>query len=169
MENIVLTIGGLIKKISLSDVFFFGACLVLILLLVYIVYLIKTDEGEDKGNEEHKGLPKMQTNTDNIASIIDNIEENYEPKHVDLSKYEQEMEDTAIISYDELLKRSTSDIAYDDGYKTPSDELVVKKVDDTNTSQTREYVNLPEAVMMSYESEEAFLEALKTIQNNLVR
>ena len=79
------------------------------------------------------------------------------------------MEDTAIISYEELLKRSNSDIAYDENYKTKSDDLVVKKVDDSNMSNTREYVNLPNAVMMSYENEEAFLEALKTIHNNLVR
>ena len=166
MENIVLTIGGLIKRISFSDVFFFGSSLILILLLVYIVYLIKTDETEDKNvNNE---LPKMYPSNE-IASIVSDIEENYEPKHVDLSKYEQEMEDTAIISYEELLKRSNSDIAYDDKYKNKSDDLIVKKVDDTNLSRTREYVNLPSAVMMSYENEEAFLEALKTIQNNLVR
>lgn len=168
MENIVLTIGGLLKKISLSDLFFFGASLILILLLVYILYLIKTDEVED--NEKNtNGLPKMQEDKNNIQSIVSDIEENYGPKHVDLSKYEQEMEDTAIISYDELLKRASSDIPYDDNYKAPSEDLVVKKVDDTNTSQTREYVNLKEAVMMSYESEEAFLDALKNIQNNLVR
>ena len=89
MENIVLTIGGLIKKISLSDVFFFGSSLILILLLVYIVYLIKTDETDNKIND--KGLSKTSANTENIEAIVNNIEENYGPKHVDLSKYEQEM------------------------------------------------------------------------------
>ena len=167
MENIILTIGGIIKRISFNDLFFFGASLILILLLIYIVYLIKMDEKEIKNNIED--LPQMQQNKTNIEDIVNNIEENYEPKHVDLSKYEQEMEDTAIISYDELLKRSSSDIAYDDEYKSKSDDLIVKKVDDTNTSVTREYVDLPNAIMMSYESEEAFLKALKTIKNNLVR
>ena len=168
MENVVLTIGGLLKRISLSDLFFFGASLILILLLVYILYLIKTDEegSKEKGILE---LPKMQPEKDAIENIVTNIEENYGPKHVDLSKYEQEMEDTAIISYDELLKRASSDIAYDDNYRAPSEDLVVKKVDDTNTSTTREYVDLKEAVMMSYESEEEFLNALKKIQDNLVR
>lgn len=167
MENIVLTIGGLIKRISFSDIFFFVSSLILILLLIYIIYLIKTEETEIK-NSNNSELPKTKVNNE-IASIVNNIEENYEPKHVDLSKYEQEMEDTAIISYEELLKRANSDIAYDDNFKNKSDDLVVKKVDDSNMSKTREYVNLPSAVMMSYENEEAFLEALKTIHNNLVR
>ena len=169
MENIVLTIGGLIKRISFSDIFFFGSSLILILLLIYIVYLIKTDENEIKKELGNGELPRMQPDTNNIASIVNNIEENYDPKPIDLSKYEQEMEDTAIISYEELLKRSSNDITYDDDYKSKSDDLLVKKVDDSNTSMTKEYVNLPTAVMMSYENEEAFLDALKTIQNNLVR
>lgn len=169
MENIVLTVGGLLKKISLSDLFFFGSSLILILLLVYIVYLIKTDESEIKGEISNSDLPKLQTSKNSIEDIVTNIEENYEPKHVDLSKYEQEMEDTAIISYDELLKRASNDIAYDEDFKNTNEDIIVKKVDDTNMSQTREYVNLKEAVMMNYENEEAFLKALKTIQNNLVR
>lgn len=166
MENVVLTIGGLLKRISLSDLFFFGASLILILLLVYIVYLVKTEEDDIKSSNGNE-LPKMQDN--NIASIVTNIEENYEPKHVDLSKYEQEMEDTAIISYDELLKRASTDIPYDEDYKISSGDVIVKKVDDTNMSKTREYVDLPKAVMMNYENEEEFLNALKKIQNNLVR
>ena len=82
MENIVLTIGGLIKRISFGDIFFFVSSLILILLLIYILYLIKTEETEIKNNGNE--LPKVKNNE--IASIINDIEENYEPKHVDLSK-----------------------------------------------------------------------------------
>lgn len=167
MENIVLTIGGLIKNLNFSDLFFFSSILILILLLIYIVYLIRTDDSDSGLNV--KMVDPTKKKSDKLEDIITNLEENYEPKPIDLSKYEQEMEDTAIISYDELIGRASNDIAYDDNYDSGLDDVVVKKIDDSNMSTTREMVGLPEAVMMSYESEEAFLNALKTLQSNLVR
>ena len=107
--------------------------------------------------------------SDKLSDIVDNLETNYKPKPIDLSKYEQDMEDTAIISYDELLKRASNDIAYETDYSSGIDDVIVKKVDATNTSDTREYVDLPKAVMMKYDSEEEFLKALKRLQGNLVR
>lgn len=163
MENIVLTIGGLLKNFNLSDLFFFSSILILILLLVYIIYLMRCEE------EDNKGVKLKATNQNKIEDIITNIEENYEPKPIDLSKYEQEMEDTAVISYEELLKRTSSSISYDDEYDSGTKEIDIKKVDNTNMSDTRELVSLPTGSMMKYESEEAFIKALKKVQDNLVR
>jgi len=164
MENIVLTIGGVIKSFGWNDLFFFGTTLFLVLLLVYIVYLMRVE------NEENDLPIKKEAKENNsIEEIINNIETNYEPKPIDLSKYEQEMEDTAIISYEELKNRAINNIAYEDEYDSGIEDVVVKKVDATNTSSTREYVDLPKAVMMNYDSEEDFLEALQTLQSNLVR
>lgn len=174
MENIVLTIGGLFKSFNLSDLFFWGATLILLLLLLYIVYLIRNEE-EEKNimvkpyNPNKKNNDIKERKEDSIKSIVNNIETNYDPKPIDLSKYEQEMENTAIISYDELVKKSSNTITYEDEYESGLDDVVVKKVDSTNMSNTQELVDLPKAVLMSYDSEEAFLKALTVLQKNLVR
>lgn len=165
MEEIVLTIGGLIKSFDWSDLILLLIGLILVILLIYIVYLIgKSDEVY-----ENKSLNKQQNDTNDIKSIIENLEANYETKPIDLSEYEQEMENTAIISYDELLEKTSTHITYDDEYDSGTSEVIVKKVDPTNTSVTKEKVDLPKVVMMDYESEEAFLKALKKLQKNLVR
>lgn len=166
MENIVLTIGGLIKNFNMSDLFFFSSILILILLLIYIVFLIRTEEEDNKGvklNDIKSDKPK------NIEDIITSIEKNYEPKPIDLSKYEQEMEDTAVISYEELKNRVSNSISYDDNYDSGTSEIDIKKIDDTKMSETKEIVKLPENKMTDYESEEAFVKSLKTLQNNLIR
>ncbi len=79
----------------------------------------------------------------------------------------EEQENTAIISYDELLERTSNNINYDEEYTNEYDDLFIRKV--TEDSDTKEYVNLPEVIMMNYESEEDFLKALKKLQKNLVR
>ncbi len=163
MENIVLNLGGLIKNFNWSDALFLLIGVSIVVLLVCIVYLLlKTDE---EVNEK----PIVKSDSRDLASIIDNLETNYEPKPVDLSEYEREMEDTAIISYEELLERTSTNISYDDTYESNSKDVVVKKIDPTNTSTTKELVDLPHVIMMNYDSEEAFLKALKKLQENLIR
>ena len=103
MENFVLTIGGLIKNLNWSDLFFFASGVVLMLLLVYILYLIRADD-EDVllsilPERKKDAVEKNEDINKTIEEIVNNLQTNYEPKPIDLSKYEQEMEDTAIISY----------------------------------------------------------------------
>lgn len=161
MENIVLTIGGLLKKLNVGDLFFFVSILVLILLLVYIVYLIRTEEDNNKVMTVKPFIPKDDKKKD-LKNIITNIETNYEPKPIDLSKYEQEMEDTAVISYEELLKRTNTGINYDEEYNSHTNEIDIKKIDNTNPK-------LPKIEDSKYLKEETFVTELKNIQKNLVR
>ncbi len=168
MEYLVLTIGGLFELFTWSDLFFFIATLILILLLVYIIYLVKTDDVEIPSLNET--MPQKEEKSErSLKDIVDKLETDYDPKPIDLSKYEEEQENTAIISYDELVKRASNNISYEDEYDSGYDDVEVKKVDLTNTSNTQELVDLPKAVMMRYDSEEAFLKALKVLQSNLVR
>lgn len=167
MENIVLTIGGLLKSFGWSDLFFFVVTLLLIILLIYVVYLVKIDD-----NEPPKTVNSSKKNTQaeekSLTKIVDELKTDYKPTPIDLSDYEKEMENTAIISYEELVNRSSNNIYYDDQYKSGFDDVLVQKIDNKE-SKTQELVDLPKAVMMSYESEEAFFKALKTLQKNLVR
>ena len=103
-----------------------------------------------------------------LTKIVNELEMDYKPAPIDLTDYEKELEDTAIISYDELVNRTSTNIYYDDNYDSGLSDVLVQKVDN-KISKTQELVNLPTAVMMSYESEEAFLSALKVLQKNLVR
>lgn len=168
MEKIVLSIGGLFNFFGWSDAFFFTVTLILLLLLVYIVYLIKVDEEEE--NEVASVItPEPEAKPEfSLAKIVDELETNYKPEPIDLSEYEKEMEDTAIISYEELRNKTSNNIYYDDNYKSGFDDVLIQKIDNKE-SKTQELVNLPQAVMMSYESEEAFYSALKVLQKNLVR
>jgi len=179
MENIVLTIGGLLKSFEISDLFFFTVTLILILLLIYIVYLVRLDD-ENYESQKKVPAPHLEVNKPTAAvqekedkplkAIVDKIESDYKPRPIDLSEYEKEQENTAIISYQELLSRASAsnNIYYDDEYDSGFDDVLIQKVDNKQ-SNTQELVNLPKAVMMSYESEEAFLHALKALQKNLVR
>ncbi len=181
MENIVLTIGGLLKSFEISDLFFFTVTLILILLLIYIVYLVRLDDEnyETKNLKSTVPAPHLEVNksatiesTEDkpLKAIVDKIESDYKPRPIDLSEYEKEQENTAIISYQELLSRASAanNIYYEDEYDSGFDDVLIQKVDNKQ-SNTQELVNLPKAVMMSYESEEAFLHALKALQKNLVR
>ncbi len=180
-----MTIGGLLKAMNWSDAFFFTATLVLIILLVYIIFLIRCDEedmlvlnelpkrSEPKIHDEIKtgeqNLMTSKSKSQALEDIVNELENNYEARPIDLSKYEQEQENSAIISYEELVKRASQNINYEDKYDSGTEEITIKKVDPTNTSNTQELVNLPKVIMMDYESEEAFLKALKNLQSNLVR
>lgn len=173
MENIVLIIGGLLKSFGWSDLFFFVVTLFLIIFLVYIYYLIKLDESDlddielaIRENKYVKSPAKREEKS--LSKIVDELETDYNPKPIDLTDYEKELENTAIISYDELVSRTNNNIYYDDNYESGFDDVLIQKVDNKE-SNTQELVNLPKAVMMSYESEEAFLSALKVLQKNLVR
>lgn len=174
MENIVLTIGGLFKSFDWSDLFFFAVTLFLLIFLVYVFYLIRTDDTEEDGDIESMILnnmtysPKKETVDKSLTAIVNELETDYKPALIDLSEYEKEQENTAIISYQELLSRSNNNIYYDDDYESGFDDVLVQKIDNKE-SKTQELVDLPKAVMMSYESEEAFLSALKVLQKNLVR
>lgn len=163
MENAVLTIGGLLKSFNWSDAILLLIGLAIVLLIVYTVYILGTKE---------KTLPKPiegKKESSDIQNIIENLEANYEVRPIDLSEYEQELEDTAIISYEELLEKTKTNISYDDISKLEYGDIAVKKINPTDMSSTKESANIPKKVNNDYEREEAFLATLKKIQKNLVR
>ena len=174
MEKIVLALGDFFRLITLNDLIFWAVLVLIVLTLIYIFYLLRVESEtrEIKRTKEVK-IEKMErevkhTTSDDILRIVDKLQKEYKPETIDLTSYEEEQENTAIISYDELLSKVNSNINYDDKYQSKYDDLDIKKVV-SNHSDTNEYVSLPKAVMMRYESEEDFLKALKKLQKNLVR
>ena len=177
MEKIVLALGDFFRLITLNDLIFWAVLVLIVLTLVYIFYLLRV-ESETREIKKVKEIKEVKiekkerefkhTTSDDILRIVDKLQKEYKPETIDLTSYEEEQENTAIISYDELLSKVNSNINYDDKYQSKYDDLDIKKVV-SNHSDTNEYVSLPKAVMMRYESEEDFLKALKKLQKNLVR
>lgn len=114
-------------------------------------------------------LKKAKKDRIDLEAITKNIEKNYKPAAIRLTSYEEEQENNAIISYEELLvNKDNQRINYDDSYQNKID-LNVKKVnleDNTGTELPRTKL---EVSLMNYKQEEAFLKALKKLQSDLAR
>ena len=159
-ENLV----GFIYSLSMGDYFFFIGTFLLIVLFVYILYLIKCSDGEEALN----AVSDKKDDFD-IEAVTKAIEIDYKPETIRLTSYEEEQENDAVISYEELLKNKDKiSVSYDDEYEFEEPTLSVKKFDLTNTSETPVIDESKLKVqLMSYEKEEEFLKALKDLQSNL--
>lgn len=163
-----------LKTLSLVDVVFFFAVLALMLLVIVLIYFLRENTGEVDNNitfKQSDNNMKIDTsNHDEITSLKEITEalENAEPSSIDLNKYEEEQEEKAIISYDELLKRKNDFAINYSEEESLDDDLTVKKVD-LDHLVNKDVVVKPEikVSVISYQKEEAFLEALKQLQQKL--
>ena len=163
-----------LKTLSLVDVVFFFAVLALMLLIIVLIYFLRENTGEVDNNitfKQSDNNMKIDTsNHDEITSLKEITEalENAEPSSIDLNKYEEEQEEKAIISYDELLKRKNDFAINYSEEESLDDDLTVKKVD-LDHLVNKDVVVKPEikVSVISYQKEEAFLEALKQLQQKL--
>ena len=145
-----------------SDILFIIS---IILLIIFASYLLSKVNIKEKYMETVNRANKDMLD---LEKITKNIESEYKPVTIELTTYEQEQEDNAIISYEELLNNRDNTYSYDEGYKSDSD-LDVKKLDldkITNQVNTTEHEHI-EVKLMSYDKEEAFLSALKKLQSEL--
>lgn len=162
-----------LKTLSFVDVVFFFAVLALMLLIIVLIYFIRENRAEEEMDFPSQGNnlpPKNDNNSDEITSLKEITEalENAEPSAINLNKYEEDQEEKAIISYDELLKRKNDFAINYSEEESLDDDLTVKKVDLDNLINKEVRVK-PEikVSVISYEKEEAFLEALKKLQQTL--
>ena len=165
MKNILENLLGFIYSLSMGDYFFFIGTFLLIILFIYILYLIKCSDEEEN---ELITTEAKKNNEFDLEAVSKDIEENYKPRAVKLTSYEEEQENNAIISYDELVKtKELVKVSYDDEYIFDEPELNVKKFAlNTLENNPIEEAKL-EVKLMSYEQEEEFLRALKELQSNL--
>lgn len=171
--QIIDDIMNFLKTLSFVDVVFFFAVLALMLLIIVLIYFIRENRAEEEMNFPSQGNnlpPKNDNNNDEITSLKEITEalENAEPSAINLNKYEEDQEEKAIISYDELLKRKNDFAINYSEEESLDDDLTVKKVDLDNLINKEVRVK-PEikVSVISYEKEEAFLEALKKLQQTL--
>lgn len=145
--------------LRLVDIIFFFAVLILMILIVTLIYFIKiNNETEEKDLEETQEMK--------IAKELRDSMKNSEPT-IKFTDYEKDREDKAIISYDELLNKGNN---YELNYEKEEmhDDLSVKKVGlDNLVNKNNNTVSNIEVRLISFQKEEAFLEALKRLQKEL--
>jgi len=157
MKEMLANLFGFIYTLSMGDYFFFIGTFLLIVFFIYIIYLIKCSEIEEG----------LKADDFDLAAVSKKIETEYKPERIVLTGYEEEQENNAIISYEELVKNKDKvGLDYDDEYIFDAPDLEVKKI-----NLTTEVSSVPETKievrLMAYDKEEAFLQALKDLQKNL--
>lgn len=180
--DFIKNVKDFVSSLTIIDITFFFSVVLLMILVVTLLYFIKMNE-DTKDNEEiiKENLVKdLNVNKEEVKysdeeegelfdlESITKALENKEPSNIDLTVFEEEQEKDAIISYDELINKSKSGAI---NYKSESmlDDLLVKEVDLNNivdeSAGSSEIVGKTQVI--SYAQEEAFLEALKKLQQQL--
>lgn len=159
MKQIASDIIGLVKSINPIDLLLYFAVLVLIVLIVSLIYIIKT------GDEEEQQEVDCKESTEDLKSIVKTLE-NEKPTVLELTDYEAEQEEKAIISYDELVaKNKTGKISFSEE-KIKDDEITIKKINlDTLLENKNE--EMKPTCFYNYEREEEFLKKLKALNHLL--
>ena len=161
MKDIIENIFGFLYTLSMGDYIFLIATFIIILAFVYVLYLIKKDEDNNT----------LCSNDDisYLENVKEKLESEYKPNEIELTDYEKEQEESAIISYDELIKnKNKMIISYDENYKSDTEDINVKKIMLNDNGIKEENTNTLDVKLMNYDKEEAFLIALKQLQKNLL-
>lgn len=190
--QIISDIISFIKTLSFVDIVFFFAVVALMLLIVTLIHFVLENKYNEETDEKESALETKNSPiiaiTKNGESKIENKQiedqeimkeasdlleiaaalEQAEPNNSNLNRYEEEQEEKAIISYDELLERTNEWAINYSEEESIAEDLTVKKVD-LNNLVNKEISLKPEikVSVISYEKEEAFLAALKELQHLL--
>lgn len=140
--------------------------IIIILLLISVLYLNRMNKKE----KEMSTINKAKKDMIDLEAITRNIETDYRPINIELSSYEQEQENNAIISYEELVNnKDNTNVNYDETYDSGNKDVDIKKVDLNDTIGVKIENEGYSVNLMSYEKEEAFLRALRKLQSDLAR
>lgn len=151
-----------IMALRFVDIVFYFSILILMILIVILIYFIKINKIEEDEKNKLGETQEMKI----AKELRDNMKSS--DKMIQFTDYEKDQEDKAIISYDELLNKETNN--YELNYETEEmhDDLSVKKVDlDNLVNKSNNAVSNLEVRVISFQKEEAFLEALKRLQKEL--
>ena len=168
MKEFLENVFGFLYALSMGDYIFLTGTFLLIIALIYIIYLLKR---EDVFMDEVRYEKDGNNDSYDIMKICEAIETDYKPENIDLTSYEEEQENNAIISYDELIKNKKNNMAinYDEEYKFDNPDISVKKIniEEFKMPEEKEKEIELKVKLMHYDKEEAFLKALKQLQQNL--
>lgn len=190
MVQLLLNLYNDISALSFFEILFIVLFVILAILVISLISVLKSNskipkqeeiveisQEELAQEEEVKENMEIKTNNEELdLSRITKELENIGKANIKLTPYEEEQEEKAIISYEELLK-TKSDLKINYQEEETLDDVLVKKVDIENMtseldmSEVREQLKETKTnkapVVISYEKEEAFLESLKKLQQML--
>lgn len=153
----------LISALRFVDIVFFFSILILMILIIVLIYFIKINKIEE--DEEKKNLEETQEMR--IAREIKESMNNSE-KTIEFTDYEKDQENKAIISYEELINKKNNNYGLNYVEEEIQDDLSIKKVDlDNLVNKSNNSISNIEVRVISFQKEEAFLEALKRLQKEL--
>ncbi len=165
MDAFISNIKYFLSLLVFSDYIYFGLIISLIILLVILLYLIRSGE-ENLEWENNYSLKNPDNDQSDIIKIAKELANSGEQLNIDLTQYEMKEEEDSIISYEELLKRNKSNsLNYEDDYC--NEDIAVKKLDIISSVTPSEEQTRFKPLTLSYEKEEALLAALKQLQKNL--
>jgi len=185
-----------ISSLSFVDVVFLLAILILLILIVTLIYFIRINKDVLEEDEFFLTKENENKKIDVVKSVIEQIEvtptediiDEYNDEEGELldlesltkklkaeensdritcTEYEKDQEEKAIISYEELLQKHNK---YAINYEKEEiiDDLIVKKVNLNDLINKNEEEEIKEEVrVISYQKEEAFLNALKELNSLL--
>ena len=148
--------------------------IIIVILLTYIKLLKNKQSSQEKISVKEETKEKdNQIATQELTELgaeIKELEELAKTNVIEMTPYEEEQEEKAIISYDELLQKS-SNVSIGYCSFTNEDDIIVKQVDLNNTGKI-ELDPIQKAInskvrIINYDHEEEFLKALKQLNNML--
>lgn len=197
MIDLFKDIYNFISYLSFVDIIFFVAIITLLILLVTLIYFIKINKDvidednyfppsdnnkleeikeisvDNEVTDKEKSLEIEEYNDEeaplmDLKSLTKKLEEQQDNNERAIcSEYEKDQEEKAIISYDELLKKHNR-CAINYEKEEVMDDLIVKKVNLNNLVNESVEEEIKEEVrVISYQKEEAFLNALKELNGLL--
>ena len=142
--------------------------IILVVTLIYFIVINKEEDSQKNINIERKELsifndPNEEGELLDLKAITQKLE-NSGDKPIMMNNYEEEQENRAIISYDELLEKQ-KDLKINYENEQQIGDLTIKKVNVDNISSPKEERKM--VTVIGYEKEEAFLEALKKLQEQI--
>ncbi len=192
--NLLNDIIKFLKCLSFVDIVFFVAIITLLILLVTLVYFININKDilneddffppNDNSKKEdaiksvevvqkEEVIPeKIEEYNDEEGELLDlesltkKLKEE-QTERISCNEYEKDQEEKAIISYDELVQKHNN---YRINYEKEEiiDDLIVKKVNLSNLVNNEKIEDTKREVrVISYQKEEAFLNALKELNSLL--
>ena len=169
MGRFMSDVFGFIKSLNPIDILLYFAVVILIVLILSLIYIIKTSDDEDEIEEKGSSYYKEIKNDDlDLKEVMADLSATSSIPHEETTSYEEEQEEKAIISYEELLRKSKfGRLDYEEN-ETKNDEITIKKVNLEHLSQPKLKEELPKTNnLFKYEKEEAFLKALKQLNELL--
>ena len=154
---------AILTSLSFVDYILYFSVLALLILTVALIYVLKSEDndntliGSDKMNEKKEI---------DLQAIANSIVEKTEPL-IDMTAYEEEQEQKAIISYDELIKKSNDNHLKYEEEKLIDNVIPTKKISLSDIINEKNEETNVETSIVHYEREEAFLNTLKELNSLL--